>query len=644
MKDPVQNVSRTAHGRAIRFVALALLAVVFAAGAAQAQVKAYVASTGNTSVLELDTATNTATATITGTGSRHLSFSRNGAFLYSTTFNAVQVINTATNAVIANIPTGNIATNVVESPNGFLYVCNNGSATVSIIDTTTYTVTSTLSPVACQTVAITPDGSSVWVSINDINNSFFPAITVIDTATNAIATTFPIGSVLANAPFWIAFSPDGAFAYAAGFPANSVSVIDTATHATVATVPVGSFPTFVALTPDGAFAYVANLTANSVSVIDTATNTVVATVPVGAFPRAIAFTPDGASAYVTNFNDNTISVIDTMTKAVVSTFPFGSRPWGIAITRLPNVPPVLASDNASVTVNEGQTAANTGTVTDANHDTVTLTASVGTVINNGNGTWSWSFLTSDPNQSQTVTITGDDGHGGVSHTSFALVVLNVPPTIVSISNNGPVFVGNPATITVVATDPAGANDPLTYSFDCNNDGIFEIGPQSGNSATCTFATVGSHTVNVRVADDDGGVTTGSTVVTVVFPPPNCANATASPNLLWPPNHKFVPITISGIVNPAPGAVTITVTSIFQDEPVQGPGSGNTSPDATGVGTSTPSVRAERDGGGDGRVYHINFTATGAGGSCTGSVTVGVPHDQGHGGPVDEGPLYDSTLP
>jgi hypothetical protein len=70
------------------------------------------------------------------------------------------------------------------------------------------------------------------------------------------------------------------------------------------------------------------------------------------------------------------------------------------------------------------------------------------------------------------------------------------------------------------------------------------------------------------------------------------------------------------------------------------------PDGTGVGTSTPSVRAQRDGGGDGRVYHISFTATNAGGgSCTGAVTVGVPHDQGpNGGPVDEGALYDSTQP
>ncbi len=106
----------------------------------------------------------------------------------------------------------------------------------------------------------------------------------------------------------------------------------------------------------------------------------------------------------------------------------------------------------------------------------------------------------------------------------------------------------------------------------------------------------------------------------------------------------MPIQISGIVDPAGGALTVSVTSIFQDEPVHSPGSGNTGPDATGVGTSTPTVRSERDGNGDGRVYHISFTATGASGSCTGSVTVGVPHDQGHGGPVDQGALYNSTLP
>jgi hypothetical protein len=299
-----------------------------------------------------------------------------------------------------------------------------------------------------------------------------------------------------------------------------------------------------------------------------------------------------------------------------------------------------------VTVDEGQTATNTGTVSDANGDAVSLAASVGTIINHGNGTWSWSFATNDgPPQSQTVTITADDGNGGITSTSFALVVNNLPPVISSVSNNGPITAGGAATISVAATDPAGANDPLIYEFDCDNDNVFEVGPQAGPSATCTFASAGLFTVNVRVTDGDGGAATGSTAVQVNPENPDCSAAAAGPNLLWPPNHKLVPIQISGITNPGGGTVTISVISIFQDELVHSPGSGNTAPDGTGVGTSTPSVRPEREGGGNGRVYHIAFTATNAtGGTCTGAVTVRVPKSQGHGAPIDDGALYDSTQP
>jgi hypothetical protein len=54
------------------------------------------------------------------------------------------------------------------------------------------------------------------------------------------------------------------------------------------------------------------------------------------------------------------------------------------------------------------------------------------------------------------------------------------------------------------------------------------------------------------------------------------------------------------------------------------------------------VRAERDGGGNGRVYHIDFTATdGHGGTCSGAVLVGVPQSESDSA-VDDGPLFDST--
>ncbi len=128
---------------------------------------------------------------------------------------------------------------------------------------------------------------------------------------------------------------------------------------------------------------------------------------------------------------------------------------------------------------------------------------------------------------------------------------------------------------------------------------------------------------------------------------DCSGAVASPGELWPPNHQLVPISVLDVIDPSGGTVTITFTSVFQDELVGGTGSGDTSPDATGVGTANVSVRSERAGNGDGRVYHISFTATSTSGSgsCTGAVTVGVPKSQGKkGGPVDGGALYDSTKP
>ena len=102
--------------------------------------------------------------------------------------------------------------------------------------------------------------------------------------------------------------------------------------------------------------------------------------------------------------------------------------------RAVNSPPAIASNNATVTVSEGQTATNSGTWSDANAgNAVTLTASVGTVTKSGTnaaGTWSWSFGTTDgPDQSQTVTITANDGAGGITSTNFALTVNNVAPTV-----------------------------------------------------------------------------------------------------------------------------------------------------------------------------------------------------------------------
>lgn len=127
-------------------------------------------------------------------------------------------------------------------------------------------------------------------------------------------------------------------------------------------------------------------------------------------------------------------------------------------------------------------------------------------------------------------------------------------------------------------------------------------------------------------------------------PPICSGAVASTSTLWPPNHKFKSINVLGVTDPNGEPIMITIDNIFQDEAVNAPDSGNTAPDGQGVGMGTAQVRAERVSGGNGRFYHISFTADdGLGGTCTGKILVSVPPNQSSSA-VNEGALYDSTVP
>jgi YVTN family beta-propeller protein len=65
-------------------------------------------------------------------------------------------------------------------------------------------------------------------------------------------------------------------AYITNGGGNTVSMIDTATNTVRGTIPLGASPLGVAVTPDGSMAYITNTGDNTVSVIDTAANTVVA--------------------------------------------------------------------------------------------------------------------------------------------------------------------------------------------------------------------------------------------------------------------------------------------------------------------------------------------------------------------------------
>lgn len=270
----------------------------------------------------------------------------------------------------------------------------------------------------------------------------------------------------------------------------------------------------------------------------------------------------------------------------------------------------------------------------------------------------------------TCAFAGDENH--LSATASATITITPAPLSVMANNT---------TRSYLAADPS-------------LDGVL-TGVMTGDAITATYRSTGTgarvpgaYAIVPALADPTSTlanytVTITNGTLTITNATPVCTVATPSRSLLWPPNHKWTPITINGVTDADGGAITIKILSIFQDEATDSNGDGDTSVDGKGLGTGVAYVRAERVGDreddsdhrdgdrcehergakghkkndsceherdgrnkvrGNGRVYHITFTAADSlGASCTGEVTVGVPHDQGrHATPVDDGALYDST--
>jgi hypothetical protein len=159
-------------------------------------------------------------------------------------------------------------------------------------------------------------------------------------------------------------------------------------------------------------------------------------------------------------------------------------------------------------------------------------------------------------------------------------------------------------------DSASASNGVTLSF--TNDFAF-----------------GTNDVSVGVTDDGTNVVMCSTTIVVAdTTPPVIGKILASPNIIWPPNHKLVPVRLRVRVEDTCGSATWRIVEVRSNEAEDAQGSGNTAPDWEIRDDHRVLVRAERSGQGSGRVYRITVEATDdSGNSSFRNVRVFVPHDR-----------------
>ncbi len=113
-------------------------------------------------------------------------------------------------------------------------------------------------------------------------------------------------------------------------------------------------------------------------------------------------------------------------------------------------------------------------------------------------------------------------------------------------------------------------------------------------------------------------------------PPRIDGIIANPSVLWPANHKLVRVNLSvTAVDNMPGPISCQIQAVTSNEPDNGLGDGDTAGDIQNISGLTVSLRAERSGGGKGRVYTIAVRcADSIGNASVGTTTVVVPKSQG----------------
>lgn len=175
--------------------------------------------------------------------------------------NAVFVVDTAAQKVIAEIPTGQEQSHMfVITPDGHrAYTANVSSGTVSVLDLQKRSLIKII-PVAksVQRISLSPDGRHVYT--HDQNQ---PRIAVIDTATDKVGSFIALPDTVYSS----AVTPNGKLLLA-NAPSGKIFEIDLASSKIIATFDVPPSAGELIIAPDGARAYLSCPTAGSIQILD----------------------------------------------------------------------------------------------------------------------------------------------------------------------------------------------------------------------------------------------------------------------------------------------------------------------------------------------------------------------------------------
>ncbi|GAA0467119.1 hypothetical protein Aca07nite_71490 [Actinoplanes capillaceus] len=219
---------------------------------------------------------------------------------------------------------------------GSVWVANEEGGSLSVIDTATNTVVTTVEGIAePHNVQVAPDGARVYAVSGHAST-----VAALDAATYRLAAAAPTGA----GPSHVVQTPDGQKTYVTNYNSGTVSVYRGDLRP-AATINLGGGPHGMRPSPDGATLVVANLKAATVDLIDTRTDTKIASVPVDGPVIQVAVAPDNRYAYASVSQPASIVKIDLQNRAVAGRTPVPAAPAQVYLT--PDGRQLLSADQGS---------------------------------------------------------------------------------------------------------------------------------------------------------------------------------------------------------------------------------------------------------------------------------------------------------
>jgi hypothetical protein len=316
--------------------------------------------------------------------------------------------------------------------------------------------------------------------------------------------------------------------------------------------------------------------------------------------------------------------------------------WGFTPPVANRPPSANAGDNRSILSKDQATTTLAGTASDPEGDPLTYRWLEGTTelsgwqpVQTGQAPLNLGALPFFSRGQHTLTLEVNDTHV-TSRDPMVLTVENSAP-IAAPTGAGTYQVNTPVSLAGEVSDFDG--DYLTYQWREGTtvlsqglaQGISGGQPVSLTPHLISSLPVGSHQITLQVSDGTNppvgaGITVN--IVDIDTNPPTLAPV-ADKTILWPPNNKMVPVTITTNAQDNSGLAVTLTASVSCNEPNDGSQYWTQPVIDQATGIITLQLQAARLGKGTGRQYTINLVAADqSGNKSAAQVVITVPHDQG----------------